>query len=561
MTCNKYLRGALPLKTTLSERFKILHKLISNGQLHVPLLVDEWMNGWIVISLSLSLSLSFSLSLSLSHSHLSCLTDQVFREGEAIIPSIIPSFSAAALIQQFIPLVSFPKYSELLYQTLSDYENKSKGAGLATPPIQPKFASTFSREGGNSNNKSPSEVISFIASHLSTILPQLDRDGLQLFMLYVFPLFEHPSSCFEALFSLFEPLSQYLGRKWIQQIMIPSFLYAFDTFENPSNRCRILSRSTADTLISQFGLAIFLNRFLSCIIDATIEPLAQKMSSKKQKMSDFLSSGKEVETKIPSTSKVSLSQIASTLSPTRSSSKLSLSFSWENHTYESDSEGEDSDAEVDLSFPDASILASKVPLSSVFGLLADMEHSTNVNEQGLSSESAETKLTTKEPTPKPDPPLHEVGGDTTPTQPLDLSINESMQTKEQSPIAPSLTVNNVSSPDHSDTFEISTDECINLTLESNDTLIPPSTDTAKEAFSTLPILSSVESLEEKEVEGEGEGDIETPVDPKLLTISANISEVASDCLIWLLWRLGPVLATKHIAHPLLDNIYKYGKLL
>lgn len=488
-------------------------------------------------------------------SHLTNLIDQVFKpDSSSLIPNVIPTLSASSLIQQFVPLVSFPKYFELLYQTLSEFENRSKLVGLATPPLKPKH-STSDKSKEETGEVDLSIVMSYIACQLDAILPQLDEDGLHLFMLYVFPLFEHPSTCFEAIFVLFDTLSEYLGKRWIQKVMIPSFLYAFDTFEKPSNRCRILSRNMAEKLIEKFSLSIFLSRFLACIIDAVIEPLAKKAPNKKvtQNPSDFLSSTREDGKR----RKSSLSRLAtSTMSPTRTtvSSKLSLSFNWENQRYRSDDEGEDSDPEADLSFPEASILASRVA-ASVFGALTDMETAGGPlveREETLSSTPAKPDLGVGYViSPGVPPALGGTPGGMVPS-------NESSATAVESIPRKDVESDNNDKGVTDSQLDSSLVEGPGLLLEEEDPLLPSSSDSRPEAFSTPPTFLSNESFEEKECDIEEEAKNETmPTDPQQLAISANISEIASDCIIWLIWRLGPILATKHIAHPLLDSIHRY----
>lgn len=50
--------------------------------------------------------------------------------------------------------------------------------------------------------------------------------------------------------------------------------------------------------------------------------------------------------------------------------------------------------------------------------------------------------------------------------------------------------------------------------------------------------------------------IETSRDPEQEAINQQIAEVAGDCLSWLLRRLGPLLATRHIVNPLLNGIHR-----
>ena len=67
----------------------------------------------------------------------------------------------------------------------------------------------------------------------------------------------------------------------------------------------------------------------------------------------------------------------------------------------------------------------------------------------------------------------------------------------------------------------------------------------------------------KEGETEEEGDTDTlddhnasSYDPELLAVNLHVSEVAGDCLCWLLRRLGPLLSSKHIVRPLVESLHR-----
>ena len=405
-------------------------------------------------------------------------------------------------------------------------------------------------------------MIVYIASQLDSILPQLDPDGLQLFMLYIFPLFEHPASVFESIFVLFDPLAGYLGARTLRQVLLPCFLYAFDTFEKPSDNCRLLSRGMAQSLISHFGLKIFLSRFLTCIIEAVLEPLAKKVGTAKGKM-DFLSTpGGSEQKHRQSLSRLS-SSITHSLQPAGVAGPLSA-IPWGDSPVNS---SDDEDSDIEMNYPEASILVSNAPVTSMLAMLSDIEQSqdmmnTNASQQegegegggggeGEGGRRGSDRGNGDLPVPPLPPPPHisiiSTPSKSSPTlikeQPLPTTADTSrgsliMEHKEGpfSPIVPMVTDNSLI----------------------DDSLLPSSADDP--VSPGLPLLLSNEPVDEREGEVMDTVEVMDEEDsqksPQMLAISSHISEVASDCLIWLLWRLGPLLSTKYIIRPLLDNLHK-----
>ena len=473
---------------------------------------------------------SLFLSLSISSSHLQSFTDLLFvgsgSRGDCLVPQVIPSLTSTSLIQQFLPLLSFPPYFEPLYKTLSEFETRSKAVGLATPPIKPKHSE--SKE--SPRPQETGDVIAYIASQLEDILPQLDPDGIYLFMLHVFPLFEHPSSVFESIFNLFDKVAGYVGLRAMRQVLLPCFLYAFDTFEKPSDNCRLLSRGMAQSIITHFGLKIFLSRFVGCIIEALLEPLAKRVG--KDKLHTPASDQKQRQ---------SFSRLSSNMTQ---QNMVSLStIPWEDSSNSSDDEeGYDSDGD----YPETSILVSNAPVTSMLAMLSDIEQSKEYNQLLEEEREGERGLVDNEGRARdsPPPPLFAVSSSPVPSPPL---------IKEHPPV-PTDSITSTASG-HNEEDPLPPIGPVVSTVTNEGTPLLPSS--GERVESGLPLLLSNESVDEREVDATDPLIEETcQTTPQMLAISSRISEVASDCLIWLLWRLGPLLSTKHIIRPLLDNLHK-----
>ena len=73
---------------------------------------------------------------------------------------------------------------------------------------------------------------------------------------------------------------------------------------------------------------------------------------------------------------------------------------------------------------------------------------------------------------------------------------------------------------------------------------------------TVDDILNVDEDESEEDEQVLEAENICSADPETLAINAHMSQVAADCVCWLIRRLGPVLTTRYIAKPLLENLYR-----
>ena len=64
-----------------------------------------------------------------------------------------------------------------------------------------------------------------------------------------------------------------------------------------------------------------------------------------------------------------------------------------------------------------------------------------------------------------------------------------------------------------------------------------------------------EGVANNEEAGEIPEDCQSDEDPGVRAINLRVSKIAGDCLCWLLRRLGPILATKHIVQPLIERLH------
>ena len=484
-------------------------------------------------------------------SYLRGFADLIFSDDSQagiLVPSVLPALSTVILLQQFVSLVPFPSYFAPLYSLLSELENDAQKVGLATPSLRQRSLDNAETNDNVGESISPSTIVTVLAEKVASVYPLLDRDGLNLLLLYIFPLFDHPSTCFDAAFNLFDTLSEYLTQRHLQKILVPSFLFMYDTFDKPSHRCQILGRLMADKLMKKFGLFVFLTRFLPCIIEAVIEPMANTFAGKKSTPTTVERQGSSdspdaKELKTPALNhNPTLSRVAS--------SSLTLNFTWDSHVYEFDKEDDDSGSETELSFPEASLLVGMN--TTVFDLVPNGEQNGSLptKQEACLSPLLEEEMQTEIPIDRhslpeqqdPKPPVtspfhsprkpHLAAGTVNPHL---LPVLQSPKSKDDSPDL-------LDSPGP-DTIIKSSHSCFPSV-----SVLPPKSD------GSHMVVPEEKAAEEGDSLSRSGSDV--PTDPKTKAISSEISEVASDCVTWLIWRLGPLIATRHIAHQLLDNMHR-----
>lgn len=448
---------------------------------------------------------------------------------------------------------------------VSEMESRASKIGLSLSPWKNKFHSA--RVDDDSQKEIPG-LINYSHEQCLQLFPSLDHEGNSLLLLYIQPLFENPSTSFEAVSALFEPISSFLGKRNIQQSFLVSFLNVFDDFDNPIQRYNLLNRSIANSLITVFGLALFLTKFLNYYIEAIIEPMGHPYKINQHYNQDTKNR--------PTTSRSEFSHTSHPLSPTTSSSaKHSITYNWrEEHGIHSDED--DSDVDEDMSFPDASILETKMSVTStmsVFGLLADIEETELFaqDDASISQVSPSTKKTTESQII-----LSQRESDSAHISPPNTKPQRQSQSfsRRRSDTIDSIAANNspqkapptVSSPqDSSLTISAPPTTDDSDLVNSPQTISEPSPCSSLTTLPRPPMISVTPSIVKGVTTDDNEGDREdslivvtdpSTVDPRLQVLSQRITEVASDCLTWLVWRLGPLLATKHIISALLENFHR-----
>ena len=490
------------------------------------------------------------------------------------------TLSANLLLQPFIPIVSFPTYFEPLYKFVYKLEQLCRDCSFGSRDLRKMV---IPRDQGSDLNC----IISFISDHLESILAVVNNEGFTLLLLHIYPLFQSPETSFESICSFLNPLAQRMSKKNIDRLFSAPVIHLFDSPIEPYQRAQLLSRPMADMLIKRFGLSLFLSRLISFIIEAVIEPsrVASKGPTRKNSsrhkaesvltlvQSDFLQSSGRLE-ELGKASEFTFS--------------LALS---EGGMYDLDKD-ECSSVDSDLDdAPEKSLLAQpRMVLSSIVGT-SDVESqeemgggrgesptkpwdqffdqtgpkSEKLIGEGTLEHSSLGVLGTKRAHPD-DPRL-------TSSVPLDRDASLKLDT--------SLTDYNPSSPSPqtggsvTQSFGLSmTDSIASAQLYSGEVAksLPASGHTPFNNLSgirrqvSLPVgrrplgitvddILNADEDESEEDEQVLEAESICSADPETMAINSHMSQVAADCVCWLIRRLGPVLTTRYIAKPLLESLY------
>ena len=494
----------------------------------------------------------------------------------------LSTLSADLLLQPFIPIVSFPTYFEPLYKFVYKLEQLCRDSLLANRDTK-QLVVQKARGSVSTHTLPPADlnhIVSFISDHLESVLGVVNNEGFTLLLLHLIPYFQFPETSFEAICNFLNPLAQRMSKKNVERLFSAPIIYMFDSPTEPYQRGQLLSRPMADMLIKRFGLSTFLIRFLGYIIEAVIEPSRIASSGQHRKNSSS-------KVQHPSGSMLTLVQSDLMQSPRVEEFPSDFTFSLalsDVRVYDSD-EDDCSSEESDIEdAPESSLLANpRMVLSSLVGMNdADSQEDTGAGrgesptrslkpwdqlfDQGSANKATLDHIDTQSEQPADSPLTSSVNYD------MPLRLDTSMADYKPSPASP-LTAGAGGAPSFGSSMTDSLQSAQSYNEITNS--FPPITGQPHfNSFSgikrqtSLPVSRlrtlgiSIDDVLTKEA-SESEDEEQTPAtesscsaNPEMLTINTHISQIAADCICWLVRRLGPILATRYIAKPLLENLYR-----
>ena len=443
------------------------------------------------------------------------------------------------------------------------------------------------------------QIVGYVSGNIQSLLRNMNNEGFTLLLLHLLPFFQYPETCFEAVYNYLDPLGKYMSRRSIERLFAGSVIRLFDSPIEPYQRGQLLSRTMADILIRRFGLGTFLSRFLGFVIEAVIEP--SKMASK--------GLGRRITgrfQRLQSESMLTLVQQKDLLQSSRfdrhDSHPSDLSYSYalsESREYDSDKDDDSISDESDAPYPEASLLAKSGLVLGSLGETTDGErpHSDHQERRLTDSLFADSptrsllqSLGLRDADEAARSEHHSLeysilsASDARATHLEDSSrltaggpmgydrLQSSLRIETGGSTEYNRHRRSLGSPGLNQSLTSSTgvsDESLRLRSSSDVTDSLPTT-TNHSAYNSLrssihhqpsippmgmPLLSEAGDESEDE-EHTLDGTSMCSADPHTLAINSHISQVAADCVCWLVRRLGPFLTTRHIAKPLLENLHR-----
>ena len=502
----------------------------------------------------------------------------------------LSTLSANLLLQSFIPIVSFPTYFEPLYKFVYNLEQLCRDSLLANRDTK-ELVIQKARGSVSNHTLPPSDlnlIVSFISDSLESVLGVVNNEGFTLLLLHLIPYFQFPETSFEAICNFLNPLAQRMSKKNIERLFSAPVIYMFDSPTEPYQRGHLLSRPMADMLIKRFGLNTFLTRFLGYIIEAVIEP--SRIASKGQHRKNSSSKAQH-----PSGSMLTLVQSDLMQSPRVEEFPSDYTFSLalsDVGTYDSDKDDSSSEESDIEDVPESSLLAKpRMVLSSLVGVsdtdfpedagtgrgesptrgLKPWDHlfdqgSANKTTFDYSSPSAAVDTNSEQSEDSPLTSSVLLNYDTS------MKLDTSLADYKPSPASP-LTAGAGGAPSFGSSMTDSFHSAQSYSNEITNSFPPISSQphfntlSGIKRQSSLPVsrlrtlgisVDDILSTEQSESEDEEQTTTEnlTSANPETLAINTHISQIAADCICWLVRRLGPILATRYIAKPLLESLYR-----
>eukprot|EP00731_Ephydatia_muelleri_P027848 Em0019g721a len=485
---NKQLRAAIPARPSLYQRASTILEMRKSGMLQLPV-------------------------------HLGGLLEYVFApESDRGLPELSPTL----LLQQFVTIVPFPSYFGTLCTFFSEVEQLCRKCSLNSSNLK-----SFPRPKTDFETPPTSEssaVVTFVQERLPTLLPLLDKDGQGLLLLHLVPLFHFPETCFEATIAFIDQIGQYLPKKRMEQLFLMAVLRTYDMAVEPYQKVQLFSRPVVDTILSRFGLTVFLHRFLGFVLDVVVDPSA--LTSKH--------GGSHYTTSRPLEKALDYTAVVM--------AEFAYSMSDKLPSDDADND-EDSDVEVEVEgegeIPKMSLLLSCAPPTGTPVMDEEAEGGEGVQQAGGNG-----------------PPM---GTETPAVTIVERKNTGPFSTKEQKPTRERTT---------SRQAESGSGVLGKASASTPSKGLPGSKVSTAAAVVTAaaPSIGRVQVSNQRKEGGTKRrcllwslklvGTIPLLKWRQKLAIENSVAEVVTDTLCWLVRRFGPLLATRYIIKPLRDNLYR-----
>ena len=169
----------------------------------------------------------------------------------------LPGISASLIIQQYIPSIRFPPCFSFLYTKLSE--------------LNCYHQTVHNFEGETAVHVSA--LANYLSSNVYTIAASLDHESLELLLLHLKPFFTDIQTSFDTILATFDSLAEFLSHEYLIKVFSIFVQTLFDhTALEPHCKAQLFHRPFLNTIIRHMGLAHFLDRYISHVVEAVINP-------------------------------------------------------------------------------------------------------------------------------------------------------------------------------------------------------------------------------------------------------------------------------------------------
>ena len=174
-----------------------------------------------------------------------------------LTPEGLPGISASLIIQQFVPSIRFPPCFPFLYTKLSELNCYHQTVHNFDGEIAIHVT----------------ELSNYLSSNVCNIAASLDHESLELLLLHLMPFFSNIQTAFDTILATFDSLAEFLSHDYLIRVFSPLVQTLFDHAAlEPHCKAQLFHRPFLNTIIRHMGLAHFLDRYISHVIEAAINP-------------------------------------------------------------------------------------------------------------------------------------------------------------------------------------------------------------------------------------------------------------------------------------------------
>ena len=173
------------------------------------------------------------------------------------------------LLYQYMNPFPFPTYFKPLHHLLSIlYSQERPTTDLSSSLSKQSFSGALL----NGDMIPTSNNIIWAAQLLPSVMEELDKEGIELLLVFLLPLFSNPSTKLTAFLNMFHAVGTVMGTQNALKSFYGDLQKLYDNCgEFDPVECKLLDQAFISKVITVFGLSCFLDCFMQFVIDGLIE--------------------------------------------------------------------------------------------------------------------------------------------------------------------------------------------------------------------------------------------------------------------------------------------------